>query len=210
MAFSDFFERRKMRGNMNKKRVTEIFFLDAKHEFTTFDNVVANRIDLFMAKYIDGKVSRWPGEMRLYFSDNLWPYVLEYVSDFRNDIFQFRNHTFYHTVHRDSALGTNKMRIEYTWEEKEMGPDRDAMDALSYTKLFYVDSKVIDTKIIKPKKVIFHNPATIVYWSDGTKTVVKKQKGDRWDQEKGLAMCYIKKFIGLKEFYHNLSSSQEG
>lgn len=193
------------------KRVTEIFYLNAKNEYTSFDNVVANLIDSFMAKHINGRSHRWPGEMSLYFSDNLWEYVLLGCRyDNQHDIFLFRNHIFYHSVHRDSALGINKMRIEYTWEEKEMGPDRDAMDALSYTKLFYVDSKVIDTKIIKPKKVIFHNPATIVYWSDGSKTVVKAQEGDGWDEEKGLAMCYVKKFIGLKEFYRNLSSSQEG
>lgn len=47
-----------------------------------------------------------------------------------------------------------------------------------------------------PKKVIFNNPATIVIWSDGTKTVVKRQKGDRYNKEAGLALCYVKKFCG--------------
>ena len=37
------------------------------------------------------------------------------------------------------------------------------------------------------KKVIFHDPATIVYWNDGTKTVVKSH-GERFDPEKGLAI----------------------
>lgn len=49
---------------------------------------------------------------------------------------------------------------------------------------------------VTPKKVIFNDPATIVYWSDGTKTVVKKQKGDAFKKETGLAMCYVKKFCG--------------
>ena len=49
---------------------------------------------------------------------------------------------------------------------------------------------------VTPKKVIFNNPATIVLWSDGTKTVVKRQKGDRYNKETGLAMCYVKKFCG--------------
>lgn len=43
------------------------------------------------------------------------------------------------------------------------------------------------------KKVIFSKPYTIVYWSDGTKTVVKKQKGDKWNKEVGLAMAMAKK-----------------
>lgn len=53
------------------------------------------------------------------------------------------------------------------------------------------------------KKVIFNNPATIVYWEDGTKTVVKRQKGDRWDKEKGLAMAFVKKALGNKGNYCN-------
>ena len=54
---------------------------------------------------------------------------------------------------------------------------------------------------LKIEKVIFNNPATIVMWNDGTKTVVKAQEGDGWDMEKGLAMCIAKKTIGLKNFY---------
>ena len=186
-----------MRGNMNKKRVTEIFFLDTKNECTFFRTTVADRIDYFISKHINGKASRWPGEMRLYFSDDLWSYVWLCRYCNQHDVFQFRDHIFWHGVHRDCALGTNKMRIEYIWEE-EMGPDK------SYLEQFKGIWAVQMNIQIKPKKVIFHNPATIVFWNDGTKTVVKRQKGDRWDPEKGLAMAYIKKFIGLKEFYRNL------
>lgn len=46
------------------------------------------------------------------------------------------------------------------------------------------------------KDVIFNDPATIVFWSDGTKTVVKCQDGDVFDKEKGLAMAISKKFFG--------------
>ena len=48
------------------------------------------------------------------------------------------------------------------------------------------------------KKVIFNDPATIVYWKDGTKTVVKCQKGDYFDPEKGFAMAFLKKCWGNK------------
>lgn len=53
------------------------------------------------------------------------------------------------------------------------------------------------------EKVIFNNPATIVIWKDGTKTVVKRQKGERWDKEKGLAMAIVKKVFGNKGNYCN-------
>ena len=42
-------------------------------------------------------------------------------------------------------------------------------------------------------KVIFNPPATIVFWDDGTKTVVKCREGDRFDKETGLAMAVMKK-----------------
>lgn len=57
---------------------------------------------------------------------------------------------------------------------------------------------------IKIKKVIFNKPATIVLWSDGSKTIVKRQKGDRWDKEKGLAMCIIKKLSGNTGAYYKI------
>ena len=50
----------------------------------------------------------------------------------------------------------------------------------------------------KIKKVIFNDPATIVIWSDDTKTVVKCQPGDTYSEELGLAMCISKKFLGNK------------
>ena len=49
----------------------------------------------------------------------------------------------------------------------------------------------------KIKNVIFNDPATIVFWEDGTKTVVK-WKNEEFDKEKGLAMAYMKKMLGNK------------
>lgn len=44
--------------------------------------------------------------------------------------------------------------------------------------------------------VIFNDPATIVIWGDGSKTVVKCQGKDKFDPEKGLAMAIAKKTLG--------------
>lgn len=53
---------------------------------------------------------------------------------------------------------------------------------------------------IRIKDVIFNDPATIVFWSDGTKTVVKAEN-EPFDREKGLAMAIAKKFLGNKGNY---------
>lgn len=58
-------------------------------------------------------------------------------------------------------------------------------------------------RIPEIKNVIFNDPATIVFWEDGTKTVVKCQDGDEFDPEKGLAMAIVKKAYGNKSNYCN-------
>lgn len=55
----------------------------------------------------------------------------------------------------------------------------------------------------KIQKVIFNNPATIVFWEDGTKTIVKADE-ENFDKEKGLAMAIAKKALGNEGNYYNL------
>ena len=62
--------------------------------------------------------------------------------------------------------------------------------------LAFSPEMMTSNNIPEVKKVIFNDPATIVYWKDGTKTVVKCQKGDDFDQEKGFAMAFLKKCWG--------------
>lgn len=64
------------------------------------------------------------------------------------------------------------------------------------------DKHTIGRVEIVPKKVIFNDPATIVFWCDGSKTVVKA-KDEMFDPEKGLAMAYAKKASGNKGSYYN-------
>ena len=52
------------------------------------------------------------------------------------------------------------------------------------------------------KKVIFNNPATIVYWTDRSKTVVKAND-EPFDPEKGLAMAISKRALGNKSNFNN-------
>ena len=58
-------------------------------------------------------------------------------------------------------------------------------------------------KTIIPKMIKHNGPATIVFWADGTKTVVKCQEGDAFDPNTGLAHAISKKALGdsyKKEF----------
>lgn len=54
--------------------------------------------------------------------------------------------------------------------------------------------------------VIFNAPATIVFWSDGTKTVVKcDYEHEEYDPEKGIAMAVTRKMLGDNKYeYYNI------
>ena len=104
-----------------------------------------------------------------------------------------------------------------SWIRKEDGAymnnrKLDAYDALT-TSTFYYDllkdrNGLVKNKFDKDtiKDVIFNDPATIVIWKDGSKTVVKCQKetGDTYNKELGLAMCIIKKCCGNKGNYNDV------
>ena len=69
--------------------------------------------------------------------------------------------------------------------------------------VYYAATTAKSASVPSIKKVIFNYPATIVLWSDGSKTVVKCQDGDIYDPEKGLAMAISKKALGNKGNYCN-------
>ena len=66
-----------------------------------------------------------------------------------------------------------------------------------------LNGKTRNTNSPTIKNVIFNDPATIVFWTDNTKTVVKCQEGEKFDPEKGIAMAYFKKMHGNKGAYFN-------
>ena len=59
---------------------------------------------------------------------------------------------------------------------------------------------VLGTKTMDIDRVIFNDPATIVFWKDGTKTVVKCHPEDTFDEEIGFMCCYLKRILSSKEY----------
>lgn len=80
-----------------------------------------------------------------------------------------------------------------------------AMEA-AFNKLFGTGLTVspYQKAMSKIKNVIFNDPATIVFWSDGTKTVVKCGKDDTFDPEKGLAMAISKYFFDNAGYFNDV------
>lgn len=111
----------------------------------------------------------------------------------------FLNHTFAYEDLRNCTLitkdGDGFPKFEgYVMGAKTTEPRLSYTDYSRYYKMNYIP---------EIKNVIFNDPATIVFWNDGTKTVVKCQPGDSFDPEKGLAMAIVKKTYGNKGSYCN-------
>lgn len=66
-----------------------------------------------------------------------------------------------------------------------------------YNKMYNFEQKHIEN-------VIFNDPATIVFWNDRTKTVVKVADGETFDPGKGLAMAIAKKYFGNDSSYYDV------
>ena len=50
------------------------------------------------------------------------------------------------------------------------------------------------------KEIIYNEPATIVLWSDGSKTVSKARPGDEYNPEVGVMYCILKKLAPNTHF----------
>ena len=66
------------------------------------------------------------------------------------------------------------------------------------------ETKQSTNRRVKIRDVIFSDPATVVFWSDNTKTVVKARGGEKYDKEKGLAMAIVKKITGNTGNYYEI------
>ena len=67
----------------------------------------------------------------------------------------------------------------------------------SKQKQYKFPGVVVDSKgnTVYIKEVIYSNPATIVIWSDKTKTICKAVEDDTYNPEAGLAICILKKVL---------------
>lgn len=60
----------------------------------------------------------------------------------------------------------------------------------------FLDFDPEEHPVLEIKSVRFDGPATIVFWEDGTKTVVKCTEKDLFNKETGIAMATLKKIFG--------------
>lgn len=88
--------------------------------------------------------------------------------------------------------------------ETVLHPSHEVTNPKTSTLIANVHADIHLNAIPEVVDVIFNDPATIVFWSDGTKSVVKTQDGESYDPEKGMAMAFCKKLMGnnKRDYYH--------
>lgn len=89
----------------------------------------------------------------------------------------------------------------YSLAFKLEGPIILKEDGVAYT--LHTDAEKIWGERPEISKVYFNDPATVVLWKDGTKTVVKAYD-EEFDKEKGLAMAIVKKLHNNKGNFNDL------
>lgn len=66
-----------------------------------------------------------------------------------------------------------------------------------------------------PKKLIFSGPCTILEFSDGSKSIVRCTKSEKFDHEKGVMMAYLKhvlpshKWKAFTKQYHDMGTKEK-
>lgn len=102
-------------------------------------------------------------------------------------------------------------------DECDLKNNDDFLDAMRYyseQRNYYhnILSASMEIKVDIPgmiDRVIFNDPATIIIWNDGSKTVVKRSEDDIWDPEKGFCMAVIKKLYGHTSFIKRFMEPEE-
>lgn len=94
--------------------------------------------------------------------------------------------------------------MAYDFDNMVMNSVYGLRPANEYERLLMAISQTRAAKCARIDKVIFNDPATIILWHDGTKTVVKTQNGEKYDPEKGMAMAISKKYFGNTGRYYNI------
>lgn len=79
---------------------------------------------------------------------------------------------------------------ERTWGE----PSNECF--LSNAEIERIKEHILTTPRVQVKRIIFHDPATIVFWQDGTKTVVKCMPGQPYSEYYGFLAALAKKVYG--------------
>ena len=98
----------------------------------------------------------------------------------------------------------NEFVAEEIKQKDDKKEDKNIKDEYIFVPTEAVAFGRYDPKTLKPlptvTRVLFRDPATIVWFSDGTKSVAICGYDDVYDKETGVAICLCKRMLGNKEY----------
>lgn len=142
------------------------------------------------------KLSSWFIKSDIVFSKFVWPTVGEHSDDLTEYI-----------PNRKTLNARARNIINSTWGSSNIWNELKNIFPLTDSELISkINSKEVYNKRIfsEIKDIIINDPATIILWKDGTKTVVKCQNEDTFDPGTGIAMAILKKLYGNSGFYKDI------
>lgn len=108
-----------------------------------------------------------------------------------------------------SLMGCNEFSLKSIPSIKDFTANAGAKFSGSFN-IYNPKNNCVETIYIK--QVIYNDPATIVFWSDGTKTTSKAHKGTEYDPGDGLIYCIVKKLgngFSLKQLFNDWLPKQK-
>ena len=57
-------------------------------------------------------------------------------------------------------------------------------------------SGLLKVDFYTPRKIIFNDPVSVVFWQDGTKTIVRRTKGEKFNKYTAFTAALAKKIFG--------------
>lgn len=142
---------------------------------------------------------------------DVWDRIIKNGSNNRNNIYNIEaiitncGDIIYKIFDIEVTISTKELNTITLKKKNKRGNEMpvEKKSTIRYNGYTSVSTSASSISIPAIKKVIFNDPATIVLWTDESKTVVKCQDGDIYDPEKGLAMAISKKALGNKGNYCN-------
>ena len=95
----------------------------------------------------------------------------------------------------------------YVWK-KISTVDHENGIKVDFQKVPFPGYSYLPTKYA-PKRIIFNKPATVVFWKDGTKTVVKCAKGEKWNEYNAFCAALAIKVFGSNSRVQKIVRSGE-
>lgn len=171
-----------------------------------FEGLTSESIFDIMKKMLDERCCAYfftENDYEWVIGSDVWGRISYYINDFNVGLIYKVNDLLYKIFDIEITISKDELNTITLRKKNER------RNEMPFENHFYFDySKITYTEPIKAipsiKNVIFNDPATIVIWQDGSKTVVKCQDGEIYDPEKGLAMAISKKALGNQGNYCNV------